>query len=98
VIITRRICGKAAMYGVNHAAFAGLAAAAVAAAVGVAVSLALPASHKLLAGGVAMLAAGCAVITFGVVAYVLDKDDLRVVLARLQQLAWLRRKVRQPAT
>jgi putative peptidoglycan lipid II flippase len=98
VIITRRICGKAAVYGVNHAAFAGLAAAAVAAAVGVAISLALPASHKLLALGVAMLAAGCAVIAFGVVAYVLDKDDLRAVLARLQQLAWLRRKVRQPAT
>ena len=43
------------------------------AAVGVAVSLAAPVSHKLLAAGVAVLAAGGAVIAFGVVAYLLDE-------------------------
>jgi putative peptidoglycan lipid II flippase len=98
VITTRRICGKAAVQGVNHATFAGLAAAAVAAAIGVGVSMALPTSHKLLAAGVAMLAAGCAIIAFGVVAYFLDDGDLRAILARLRQFAWSRRKVRQPAT
>ena len=58
VIVTRRICGQAAVQGVSHAALAGLAAGAVAAAVGVAVSLAVPVQHKLLAAGVAVLAAG----------------------------------------
>jgi putative peptidoglycan lipid II flippase len=95
VIATRRIRGKAAVHGVGHAALAGLAAAAMGAAVGVAVSLAIPVSHKLLAAGVAILAASCAVIAFGVVAYILDDGDLRTVLARLRQVPWLRRAVGQ---
>jgi putative peptidoglycan lipid II flippase len=90
VIVTRRIRGKAAVQGVGHAAGAGLAAGAVGAAAGVAVALMLPVSHKLLAGGVAVLAAGCAVIAFGVVAYPLDNGDLRTVLARLRQVTRLR--------
>ena len=49
------------------------------------------------AAGVAVLAAGCAVIAFGVVAYLLDHGDLRTVLARLRQVGWLRRTVRQHA-
>jgi putative peptidoglycan lipid II flippase len=97
MIATRRICGRAAVQGVGRAALAGLAAAAMGAAVGVAVSIALPVSHKLLAAGVAVLAASCAVIAFGVVAYLLDDGDLRAVLARLRQSAWLRRIVKQPA-
>jgi putative peptidoglycan lipid II flippase len=97
VIATRRIRGKAAVRGVGHAALAGLVAAAVGATVGAAVSLAIPVTHKLLAVGVAMLAAGCAVIAFGVVAYILDDGDLRTVLARLRQVPWLRRAVRQDA-
>ena len=97
VIATRRFCGKAAVQGVGYAALAGLAAAAVGAAVGVAVSIAVPMNHKLEAAGVAVLAAGCAVVAFGVVAYLLDDGDLRTVLARLRQVAWLRRTVRQHA-
>jgi hypothetical protein len=53
--------------------------------VGVAVSLAVPLHHKLEAIALAVPAAGCAIIAFGVVAYFLDDGDLRTVLA------WLRR-------
>ena len=86
-VATRRICGKAAMQGVGHAALAGLAAAAAGGAVGVAVSLAMPVSHKVLAAGGAVVAAGCAVVAFGVVAYLLDNGDLKPAVARLRRLA-----------
>jgi hypothetical protein len=58
--------------------------------VGAGVSIALPVTHKLLAGGVAVLAAGGAVIAFGVVAYLLDDGDLQPILARVRQAAGLR--------
>ena len=58
VILTRRICGKAAVQGVGHAALAGLAAGAVGAAVGVAVSMAVSVHHKLEAFALAVPAAG----------------------------------------
>ena len=95
VIVTGRTCGKAAVRGVGRSALAGLAAAAVGAAAGAAVSMALPVSHKLLAAGIAMLAAGCAIVAFGVVAFILDDGDLRTALARLRQVAMPRRPVRQ---
>ena len=85
VFVTRRICGPAAVHGAGHATLAGLAACAVGSAVGVAVSLVVPLHHKLVAVVVAVPAAGCAIIAFGVVAYFLDDGDLKAVLA------WLRR-------
>jgi putative peptidoglycan lipid II flippase len=85
VIVTRRICGKAALEGLGHAGLAGLAACAAGAAVGVALSLAVPLHHKLVAFAVAIPAAGGAIIVFGVVAYLLDQGDLKAVLA------WVRR-------
>jgi hypothetical protein len=54
----------------------------------VAVSLAVPLHHKLVAVALAVLAAGCAIIAFGVVAYILDDGDLKAVLA------WVRGAVR----
>jgi putative peptidoglycan lipid II flippase len=90
VIATRRIRGKAAVRGIGHAALAGLAAGAVGAAVGVAISLVLPVTHKVVAGGVAVLAAGGAVIAFGIVAYLLDDGDLQPILARLRRVVRLR--------
>jgi putative peptidoglycan lipid II flippase len=81
VLVTRKICGKAAVHGVTHAALAGLAAAVVGGAAGVAVSLAVPEQHKLAAFGLAFPAAAAAVIAFGVVAFLLDDGDLRAVLA-----------------
>ena len=83
VIATRRIRGPAAVQGIGHAALSGLAAGAAGAAAGVAVCLATPAGGKLLAVAVAVLAAAGAVIAFGVVAYILDRGDLKTVVARL---------------
>jgi putative peptidoglycan lipid II flippase len=90
VIVTGRIRGKAAVQGAGRATLAGLAAAIAGAVVGVAVSIALPASGKLQDAVAGALAAGCAVVAFGAVAFLLDGGDLRVVLARLRQLARLR--------
>ena len=89
VFVTRRICGPAAVQGTRHAALAGLVACAAGAAVGVAVSLAVPLHHKLVAVVLAVPAAGCAIIAFGVVAYLLDDGDLKAVLA------WVRRVLRR---
>jgi hypothetical protein len=50
----------------------------------------LSASHKLLAAGIGVLAAGGAVIGFGIAAFLLDPSDLRALLARLRQVARLR--------
>ncbi len=85
VIITRRIRGPAAVRGVGRAALVGLAAAVAGAVAGVAVSVALPASHKLADAVVATLAAACAVVVFGAVAFRFDNGDLRVIVAQLRQ-------------
>ncbi len=90
VFVTRRVCGPAAVAGARRAALAGLAACVVGAAVGVAVSLAVPLHHKLLAAALAVLAAGCAIIAFGVVAYFLDRRDLKVGLDWVRRITRLR--------
>jgi putative peptidoglycan lipid II flippase len=90
VFVTRRICGKDAVQGAGHAALAGLAACAAGAVVGVAVSLAVPLHHKLEAVALAVPAAGCAIVAFGAVAYLLDDGDLRTVLAWARRTARLR--------
>ena len=97
VIITRRIRGRAAVQGVGRATLAGLVAAAGAAAVGAAVSIALPAGHKLLDALVATLAAGCAVVAFAALAFVLDRGDTEAVLARLRQMTGRGAVRRSPA-
>jgi len=85
VVATRRICGPAAVQGVNHAALAGLSAGAAAAAAGIAVSLAAPETGKLQAFALAVPAAACAVLVFGVVAYLLDDGDLRITLTLVRR-------------
>jgi putative peptidoglycan lipid II flippase len=87
VFVTRRICGRAALQGVGHAMLAGLAAGGASAVVGVAVSLAVPVHHKLAAFALALPAAVCAVLVFGVVAYLLDDGDLKAVLAWVRRIA-----------
>jgi len=89
VFVTRRICGPAAVRGTRHALLAGLAAGAAGAAVGVAVSKVVPLHHKLVAIAVAFPAAVGAIVAFGVVAYFLDRGDLRTVLA------WVRRAAKR---
>ena len=92
LFLTRRICGPAALQGSRHATLAGLAACVAGTAAGVAVSLAVPIHHKLAAIVVAVPAAGCAVIAFGIVAYLLDDGDLRAVLARVRRVVTKLRK------
>jgi putative peptidoglycan lipid II flippase len=90
VMITRRIRGEAAVRGVGRATLAGLAAAAAAAIVGLAVSLALPSGGKLLAAGVAVVSAICAIMVFSMVCFPLAKADMRTATARARELARLR--------
>ncbi|HUB41101.1 MAG TPA: lipid II flippase MurJ [Streptosporangiaceae bacterium] len=87
VVVTRRIRGAAAVQGIGRATAAGLAAAAGGAAIGAAVSIALPAGHKLLDAVVATLAAVCAGVTFTAVAFVFNRGETAVLLARLRQVA-----------
>jgi len=88
VFITRRICGKAAVQGARHATLAGLAACAAGVAVGLVISLAVPVHHRLVAVALAVPAAACTILAFGVVAYFLDDGDMKTVLT------WVRRVVR----
>src|SRR5262249_58646974 len=67
---------------------AGGAAASAGTGWGVAVSIAVPGSGKLMDAVAGVLAAGCAVLVFGVVAFRLDDGDLRAILERLRQMTW----------
>jgi len=53
----------------------------------VAVSLAGAGGGKLLAAAVAVAAAACATVAFGVVAFLLDRGDLRAVARRVRRVA-----------
>jgi putative peptidoglycan lipid II flippase len=90
VIATRRIRGKAAVRGVGHATVAGVAAAAAGAAVGVAVTAVMPAGGKLSDVSSGAVATAAAVVAFGVVAYILDKGDVRRAVSQIQRFARLR--------
>jgi hypothetical protein len=69
---------------------AGLAAGVVGAGVGVAFSLAVPMQHKLEDFALGVPAACCAIIAFGVVAYLLDDGDLKAIVARVRRVVRLR--------
>jgi putative peptidoglycan lipid II flippase len=97
VIVTRRMRGKAALQGIGRATMAGIGAAAVGALVGAIVSLALPTSHKLFDIGDGVLATGCAIVAFGIVAFLLDRQDVRAMLERVRQAIKLRRARQAPA-
>jgi putative peptidoglycan lipid II flippase len=85
VIAARRIRGKAAVARVGHANIAGLAAAVAAAAAGTAIRYELPAGGKLSDAGVAVAAAGGAVVAFVLVAGALDLRDLRAVMRQVRR-------------
>jgi putative peptidoglycan lipid II flippase len=87
VIATRRLRGSASVAGVGHATFAGIAAAAAGAAAGLAVALVMPAGGAVLETGVGAVSALLAIVVFGVVAYALDKRDVRSAVGRLQRFA-----------
>ena len=85
ILVTRRLRGKAAIAGLGRATRAGVTAALAGGAVGVAVSLVLPRTHKLLDAGDAVAAAICAAAVFAVIAYRLDRTDLRMLLAQVRR-------------
>ena len=91
MIAVGRIRGKAATAGIGHATLAGLAAAVAGTAVGVAAALAMPPGGKLHDGAAGAVGVATAMVAFTVVAYLLDKDDLRMASARLRRLARRRR-------
>jgi putative peptidoglycan lipid II flippase len=84
---TRRLRGSAAVAGVGHAALAGIAAAAAGGAAGLAVTLALPTGGVVFETGVGIVSTLLAVVVFGVVAFALDKGDVRVATGRLRRFA-----------
>jgi putative peptidoglycan lipid II flippase len=90
VIATRRFRGHAAVAGVGRATLAGLAAGLAGGVVGAGVALVLPTGGNLFEIASGALATALAVLVFGVVAYALDKRDLRMVVTRLRRFARLR--------
>jgi putative peptidoglycan lipid II flippase len=85
VVAVRRARGPAALAGVGRAAASGLAAAIAGAVAGTGVAAALPVTEPAAAALAAMLAAGCALAAFSIVAYVLDAGDVRAAVTRLRQ-------------
>jgi putative peptidoglycan lipid II flippase len=79
VIATRRIRGPAAVHGVGHAAIAGLIASAFACAAGVAITIGIPDSGKLMDVVSALVATLGAIAAYGIVAFLLDRGDLRAI-------------------
>jgi putative peptidoglycan lipid II flippase len=82
VIATRRIRGPAAVHGVGHAAIAGLIASAFACAAGVAITIGIPDNGKLMDVVSAIVAALGTIVAYGIVAYLLDRGDLRAIAAQ----------------
>lgn len=82
-IAIRRFRGAAAIAGLGRATLAGVAAGLVAGGAGAGVTLLVPAGGKLFEAATGAVATLLAVLVFGVVAYVLDSGDLRMVAARV---------------
>ncbi|HTU07879.1 MAG TPA: lipid II flippase MurJ [Trebonia sp.] len=91
MVAVRRIRGRAATEGIGRATLAGLAAAVAGTALGVAAALAMPPGGKLHDGVAGAVGVAAALVTFVVVAYFLDKDDLRMATLRLRRFARFRR-------
>lgn len=90
VIAVRRFRGPAAVAGVGHATLAGLAAGVAGGVTGVAVTLLIPAGGKVFEAASGALAAALAVLVFAVVAYALDRGDLRNAVARVNRFTRIR--------
>ncbi len=87
VIATRRLRGSAAVAGLGHATFAGIAAGAAASAAGLAVTLVMPTGGAAFEAGAGVVATLLAIVVFGAVAYALDKQDVRAVARRALRFA-----------
>jgi putative peptidoglycan lipid II flippase len=91
VVVTRRLRGPAAVAGVGHATLAGIAAAAAGSAAGLAATLVMPINGTIFETCAGVVSTTLAVLVFGVVAYALDRGDLRAVAERLRRFVRSRR-------
>jgi putative peptidoglycan lipid II flippase len=87
MLVTRRLRGPAALEGVGRAWLGGLVAGLAGAVIGVAVGAGLHMSGKLLEAAVAVVATCCAIVVFGLVAYLVDRPDARAVTMRIREYA-----------
>jgi putative peptidoglycan lipid II flippase len=87
VAATRRLRGSAAVAGLGHATAAGIAAAAAGAAAGLGIALVMPTGGTIFETGAGILSTLLAVVVFGVVAYALDKQDVRSAVGRVLRFA-----------
>jgi len=89
IAAVRAARGRVALAGAGRAAGSGLAAAVAGAVAGggvaVALTAALPGAGPVADALIAMLAAGCAVAVFGLIAYLPDGSDLRAAVARMRR-------------
>jgi putative peptidoglycan lipid II flippase len=83
VFATRRICGKAALDRVGRATLAGFIACVAGSVAGIGLIVALAPASKSMDVVAALLAAAAAVAAFGVVAYLLDRSDLRAIALQI---------------
>jgi putative peptidoglycan lipid II flippase len=82
VLATRAIRGPAAMHGVWHAAAAGLVACAFASAAGMYITYKFPDAGKVSDVASAIIAALGAVAAYGIVVFILDRGDVRAIVAQ----------------
>jgi putative peptidoglycan lipid II flippase len=87
VLVMRRVRGSSSVQGVGRASFASIVAGIAGGVAGLSVALVAPTSGKLQDAGTGALAAVVALAVFGVVAYALDRGDLRMVAGRLRRFA-----------
>src|SRR6202042_3833500 len=80
IVAVRRACGRAALQATARTAGAGILAAAAGAAAGAAAAWLLPAPSLTLDAVGAVAAAACALVVFGLVAYLLDGGALPAAL------------------
>jgi len=87
VAATRRLRGPAVVAGVGHATLAGIAAAAAGSAAGLGITLVIPTGGNFFEVGAGFASTMLAIVVFGVVAFALDRGDLRAAAGRLRRFA-----------
>jgi putative peptidoglycan lipid II flippase len=87
VLVMRRIRGASSLRGVGRATLASVVAGLAASVAGLAVALVAPTDGKLQDAATGALAALVALVVFALVAYPLDRGDLRMVAGRLRRFA-----------
>ena len=87
ILAVRRVRGRAALRSTARAALAGLVAAVAGGAAGAAAGYGVPRPGLVLDWVAAALAATCAALVFGGIAYLLDGGDLKAALARIRRQA-----------